>query len=173
MIREATEIIGVISQHGKPDADEFIIRMARPEDAERVVELGRQDLLTGPYRDDIADNPEVPRRLAGLLIDNPMAAVLVAEKAGEVVGVYAMAVAPHFYSGEMTACMLIWYVMPEHRHMKNLRGSVGLRLFHEAEQIAKSMGATRMQVTAPTEEVGLAYKRWGFHPIEVGYQRSL
>jgi hypothetical protein len=102
-----------------------------------------------------------------------MAHVLVAEDGAKVVGVFAMAIAPHFYSGEVTACELIWYVLPEHRSGHNLRTMPGLMLLREAELYARSVGATRMQMTAPTDGSDAAYKRLGYHRLEIGYQRSL
>lgn len=147
---------------------EELIREATSKDTERVVEMGRKFLLSGPYKEQLADKPDVFSKLAILVIGHPSAKVLVAEDAhGYVVGVLAFAVAPHYISGEMTGSELIWYVEPEHR------GQVSLELFWAAEKAAKQMGAVRMQFVAPTEQVGVIYKRLHYTQVEVGYQRVL
>lgn len=172
-----TQVIQEVDQNAETGV---VIRKARPEDAERIVEMGRKFLLEGPYKDDIGDNPEVSKRVADLIIVSPMAHVLVAEDGGKVVGVFAMAIAPHFYSGEITACELIWYVEPEYRLRDKAGGFPGLMLLREAELYAHRAGATRMQMTVPatdqhehTDIMVSAYKRLGYHQMEIGFQRSL
>lgn len=145
-----------------------IIRMARPEDAERVIEMGSRSIKIGPYRDDLVDNPDVTRRLYDLLIKNPQARIIVSETENLVTGLFAFVIFPHYYSGELTAGEIIWYVEPEYR-----AGGVGLRLLKEAENYAREAGAVRMQLTAPTEQLGSMYKRCGYHQIEVSFQRTL
>jgi GNAT superfamily N-acetyltransferase len=145
-----------------------MIREAETKDIPRIVEMGTRSLLIGPYRDQVADNPEVTTRLAELFIENPQCKVLVSEEEGKITGLLAFVVFPHYYSGEITAGELMWYVEPEHRV-----GGIALRLLQEAETVARSMGAIRMQLTAPTEALGALYKHCGYHQLEVLYQRQL
>lgn len=148
---------------------DYTIRMARPEDAERIIEIGSHSIAIGPYRNDLVDNPQVTLRLYKLLIDNPQSRIIVSEAAGGIVtGLFALIIFPHYYSGEITAGEIIWYVEPAYRV-----GGVGLALLREAERLAREAGAVRMQLTAPTEALSAMYKRCGYHQIEVSFQRKL
>lgn len=145
-----------------------IIREATIQDVERVMEMGRNFFLSGPYRTQLEDNPDHFLGFTRALIGNPNARVLVAEDAkGFVVGVLAILISPHYLSGEIVGVELIWYVEPEHR------GQMSLELFWAAEKLAKELGAVRMQFTAPNERVGAIYQRLHYTQLEVGYQRSL
>lgn len=148
---------------------EPFVRKATDADAQRIVEMGKRSLEIGPYKDEIGDNTEVTLRLFKLLLDNPQAEILVLDAGdGQAVGLFAMLLFPHYFSGEKTAQELMWYVEPEHR-----AGGAGLQLLRQAEEMARGTGATRFQLTAPTEALGSLYKRCGYHQIEVGYQRKL
>lgn len=144
-----------------------IIRLAGDADVARVIEMGRRFLHEGPYRDQLADVPEVPTRLLAFLVTTDKCKVLVAEEDGKLNGVIAFIISPHYFSGELIACEMIWYVEPEHR-----KGGVAMRLFWEAEKLAKSMGAKRMQFTAPTDAVAGVYARFGYKQIEVTFQKE-
>lgn len=133
-----------------------------------MVEMGRDFLLNGPYREIISDNPQQAVRFANILLDTPGAKVLVDEEAGQVKGMIAFYLFPHFYSGEMTAMELIWYVDPAER-----KSFCGIALLRAAERIAREMGARYMQFTAPSEHVGRIYELAGYRPIEIGYQKAL
>ena len=145
------------------------VRMASPADLKTVVELGRRFLLEGPYRDELLDNPDRALSFAASVYDNPSGRILVLAEGESVHGVFAFFAYNHLFSGELTAVELIWYVEPEWR-----AGGFSLRLLAEAEHLAKSMGCVRMQLTAPSEEVGKLYKYCGgYKKIEVCYQRKL
>lgn len=145
-----------------------IIREATALDASRIVEMGRKFFMSGPYRGQMEDKPENFLRFTNALVQSPSAKVLLAEDVtGFVVGILAILLSPHYLSGELVAVELIWYVEPEHR------GQISLELFWAAEKLAKELGATRMQFTAPDERVGAIYKRLHYTRLEVGYQRSL
>ena len=150
-----------------------MIREATPADIPRIIEMGRKFLLSGPYRDIMPDNPEVATSLAEKLVAYPKAKVLVAEKEGKVIGVFAFVIYPHYYSGLSTAGELIWFVEREHRRMTSFSDSIPIRLLDESEKLAKEMGAVQMQLTAPTVEVGALYKRRGYRQVEIGFQRAL
>lgn len=128
--------------------------------------------MDGPYRGEIADKPEVTRNLTRLMMENPSARVLVSVSGDEITGLFAFMVLPHYYTGEPTAGELMWYVKPEHRVMKSFPGP-GLALLHEAERMAKEAGATKIHLTAPTEEMGKFYERCGYRQLEVTYQKAL
>lgn len=151
-------------------ASDLTIRDADEQDINRVVELGRRDLLEGPYKNQLADNPDYGAALMKELLSKPGMRILVAEEDQLVVGVFAFYLFPHYFSGEMTAGQVIWYVEPKHR------GRASMELLWAAEKAAFDMGAIRMQVTSPTDKVevaGLIYKRLKYKPIETTYQVKL
>jgi hypothetical protein len=145
-----------------------MIREAMATDVARIVEMGRQFLLEGPYKDIIEDHPEIPTALAEKLLALPNAKILVSVDDGRVEGVVAFILYPHFYSGIQTAQELIWYCTPEVRH-----SFTPICLMRAAQRIAKEMGAKYMQFTAPTVEIGKLYEMSGYSQIEVGYQKRL
>jgi len=144
------------------------IREATIEDVPRVVELGRKFLAEGPYAGQLADNPEQATRFASLLIGNPAAKILVSDLDGRITGVLAFLLFPHHFSGEMTALEIIWYVEPQYRP-----GGIAMRLMWTAERIALEMKAHFMQFTAPDAKASAIYERFGYHQVEIGYQKEL
>lgn len=141
-----------------------MIRLAEETDFERITELGRKYLLEGPYKDQLTDNPEAVERFFFWLFKQENARIIVFEEDG-VQGVFAFFIYPHYYGGELCANELIWCVDENHRG----RGS--MELLWAAESMAYDMGAVRMQLTAPTREVGLIYEKCkGYKLVEVGYQ---
>jgi len=148
---------------------EMTVRMAVPDDMHKVVELGRRFLLEGPYRGELEDNPEKATQFACSLLQHPSGRILVADDGEKVVGVFAFFAYDHLFSGELTAVELIWYVEPESRP-----GGIALKLLAAGEKMAREMGCVKMQLTAPTEEVGNLYRYCGgYKKIEVSYQRKL
>lgn len=148
---------------------EMTVREARIEDLEKIVEMARRFLHEGPYATELADNPEHALAFTRAFLNIPNASLLVADCEGVAVGVFGLMVYPHLFSGETTGVELIWYVEPEHRP-----GGIALKLLAEAEKIAREKGCKRMQLTAPSEEIGNLYKYCGgYKKVEVCYQRKL
>lgn len=142
-----------------------MIRLATTEDFPRIIELGRKYLLEGPYRGQITDNPEAVERFIYWLAQQDNAQILVFEEDDLVQGVLAFFIYPHYFGGELCANEMIWCVEKEHRG----RGS--MELLWAAERMAYDMGAIRMQLTAPTREIGALYEHCkGYKLVEVGYQ---
>lgn len=144
-----------------------MIREAASSDIPRIVELGSRSLVDGPYRDLVKDTPEQSAKLALQVIEKA-GRVLLWEENGQITGMLAFILFPHYFTGELTAGELMWYVEPESRP-----GGAALRLLWAAEELARSLGAQKMQFTAPTEAVGDIYKRFGYSKIEVSYQKEL
>ena len=137
------------------------------QDIPRILEMGARSLAEGPYREQI-DEPANASQLALTLIKNSNGRILLYEEAGEAVGLLAIVVYPHYFSGVTTAQEVMWWVEPEHR------ASFGaIALLRAGETVAREMGAVRMQFTAPTPEVGRLYELSGYKQIEIGYQRDL
>lgn len=144
-----------------------MIRLAKESDIPRITELGREYLLEGPYREQITDNPSAVWTFSKWLLSQENARVLVLEEGG-VQGVLAFVIYPHYYGGELCASELIWCVDKAHRG----RGS--MELLWTAEKMAYDMGAVRMQLTAPTPEIGKLYEHCrGYSLVEIGYQAKL
>lgn len=146
-----------------------VIRLATVADVPRIVELGSRSLMEGPYHDILMDNPGVTSELAKKLLTAPNARVLVAEEDGVIVGLFAFIVFDHYYSGESVAGEMVWYTTPEAR-----RGGPALELLWAAEKMAHDLGAKKMQLTAPTDEIAEAYQKLrGYKRIEVSFQRDI
>lgn len=145
-----------------------VIREAAETDIPRIVEMGRRFLLEGPYRDQLKDNPAKAAEMAYQVLQKSGAKILVSlNEELFVTGVFAFVVFPHYFSGELTAGELIWYVEPDHR------GRASMELLWAAERMAADLGAERMQLTAPSTEVGELYRRLKYSQIEVSYQAKL
>lgn len=144
-----------------------MIRAATCDDIPRIVELGSRSIWEGPYKDQLEDNPSVTRELTEKLLTLENAKVLVSESDGVINGLFAFILFPHYFSGQLTAGEMIWYVIPE------ARGQASLELLWAAEKLAFEMGAKRMQLTAPTEQVGKIYERIKYVQVECTYQAKL
>lgn len=145
-----------------------MIRLAEENDFGRIEELGRKYLLEGPYKGQVADNPETVVRFFAWLFRNENARILVFEEDDLVQGFFAFFLYQHYYGGDLCANELIWCVDKEHR------GKGSMELLWAAERMAYDMGAIRMQLSAPTLELGKMYERCkGYSLIEVGYQANL
>ena len=144
------------------------IRNATVEDLDAIVRMGQRFLTSSTYARLLEENPAQMRRFAEQLLKRPDGHILIAERDGEAVGMVAFYVFPHFYSGEMMAGELIWWVEPEHR-----AGRVGLKLLRIMEELAKTLGCVKMQMIAPNERIGELYRRLGYVWVEETYQRSL
>lgn len=145
------------------------IREASETDIPQVVEMGSRSLLEGPYRDLLADNPAVTSELIKKLLTTPNAKILVSEQFGKLTGVFAFIIFPHYYSGEQVAGEMIWYVMPEARP-----SGPGLELLWAGEKLAHDLGAKKMQLTAPTDEMAEAYSKLrGYQKVETAFQRDI
>jgi len=143
------------------------IRLAKKADIPRITELGRKYLLLGPYREQITDNPEAVERFTYWLFHQENARILIYEEDEQVQGLLAFLIYPHYYGGELCASELIWCVD------ENYRGRGSMELLWAAEKMAYDMGAVRMQLTAPTQNVGLLYERCKYKLVEIGYQAML
>lgn len=145
-----------------------MIREATQADIPRIVQLGSQSLIDGPYKDLLKDTPEQTAKLALEVIRDKGKILLYENDEGKVCGLLGFIIFPHYFTGEITAGELMWYVEPHER-----MGCPAFRLLWEAEKLAKSLGAKRMQLTAPTTKVEEMYKRFGYQQIEVSFQKEI
>ncbi len=143
-----------------------MIREAIEADIPRLVDMGI-GFLRLYYADKLPENREQMKKTVTELMGNPNGHVLVAENGHGIEGMFVFVVFPHFFSGELIAGELVWWIEPE------ARGRSGLALLREAESISRKMGAKKMQAGAPSERTATLYKRLGFQEVETTYQRSL
>ena len=146
-----------------------MIRTAEETDIPRIVELGMQSLLDGPYAGIIKQNPKKAAESALRVIQAANGKILLyLNDAAVIVGVLAFVIYPEIFTGEDTAHELMWYVLPDER-----KGGAGTKLLWAAENLAKSLGAVWMGVTSPSPDVSAIYKRFGYNPMETAYLKRL
>jgi len=150
-----------------------MIRLATSADVPRIVELGSQSLVDGPYAGVIADNRQKTYELALQLIHGGGKILLWEEHSNDgepprVTGMFGMLVVAHPFSGVVTADELTWYVLPEAR-----KSGAGIQLLWKAEELARELGCRDFQVSAPDERIGAIYERFGFKKIETKYLKAL
>lgn len=145
-----------------------MIREATEDDIPRLVEMGRRFIEESVYKDFMVENPEQMESLIGQILANPQGRILVSENDGKPNGMLALIAFPHYFSGELIAGEIVWWVDPEAR-----AGGTGLKLMRKAEQLAIEMGAVKMQMVAPDERIGKLYQHFGYEKVESTYQLKL
>lgn len=141
-----------------------MIRFATTEDIPRCVEMGQRFHAETDYKNQVTIEPDALHKLGEQLVAKN--GLLVSERGGQLVGMIGFVLFPHFFSGEMVAGEVFWWVDPEHR-------GEGPKLMKEAERHAREAGAKRMQMIAPNERVGTLYERCGYSFVETAYQKAL
>ena len=146
-----------------------MIRAATSDDVPAIVRLGSQSLVDGPYAGMLKDTPEHSAEFALTVILASKGKVLLYENdERKVAGLLGFLVFPHYFTKEPTATEIMWYVEPEER-----KGGGAIKLLWEAEKQAKELGATRMGFSAPNEDVGKLYEKFGYKKLEVTYMKEL
>lgn len=147
-----------------------VIRDATSEDIPRLVAMGERFLTETVYRDrGVGVNAAAMTRTVLLLLNSPTGAVFVAEDAGALVAMIGLLLFENPITGELTASELFWWVEPEHRG----RGGYGVRLLKRGEQWARTTGAHKIHMIAPTQAVGELYRRLGYDYLETAYQKAI
>lgn len=143
-----------------------MIREATLDDVPAIVDMGLQFLRTSDYKEALGENPTQIAATVNWLIADKNGVVLVADYDCGLIGMIGLLIFTHHFSGESIAGELAWWVNPEHR-------GFGVRLLKAAERWAAERGAERMQMIAPSGEVGRIYERLGYTLVETAYQRNL
>lgn len=142
------------------------VRSATLEDVDAVVALGLEFLETSTYRQLGAGEPNAIARLLCTVLDH--GAVFLAVAGDEVVGMIAMLMVPHIFSGETFADEVAWFVKPAHR------GRAGVLLLQAAERWAVQNHAKLVKMVAPEgTSVGDLYRRKGYQVIEQAFVKVL
>jgi GNAT superfamily N-acetyltransferase len=149
----------------------LVIRDADEADLGRVVELLVLGVVPGgPARHETPEDL-APYRRALRDIAGGGGAVLVADRAGEVVGACQLIVFRHLQArGGLCAEVESMHVHPDHRN-----GGVGAALIGEAIGRARRQGCYRVQLTsnAARPDAHRFYERHGFVPSHVGLKLPL
>lgn len=148
------------------------IRHAEPKDLVALIEMGREFFeQSGNSAFTTFDEPSFYTTIITLMsMENSM--LLVAESAGQAVGMAAAVVFP-FYANMQTriAQEVFWYTKPD------FRNGVGAALLDELEADAGRKGANVFMSAAIAGlrdgAIGRVYERRGYKPIENSYIRKL
>src|SRR5947207_12552252 len=108
--------------------------------------MGEHFIAQTAYRTRIASNQDKLRALALHLMADESGAIYVAENGGRLVGMIGAFAFAHPVSGERVGSEIMWWMEPDAR-------GAGVRLLRAAERWAKTQGATRFQMIAPTPYV--------------------
>lgn len=143
-------------------------RQADAYDVPRLVEMLRQFVTSTKYRKFIGESPEALRIFLEGLLANPDAAIFVAHRDEQVIGMLGILGYVHPMSGERCAGELFWWLDPENR------GSGGW-LLRRAEKWAVAYGATNIQMIQPVDKphVGTMYETLGYEAVEVAFHKRL
>lgn len=144
-----------------------MIRTATVKDIPAIVRMGLRFAET-EYQGFLPATPEALTAMAHAVMDGQNAVLFVSEQSGDVAGMLAASSYVQPMTGETIATEMAWWMDPEARGSRE-----ALRLLAAAETWAKSRGAAKFQMIAPTDHVGKFYERLGFTKIETHYQRSL
>lgn len=142
------------------------VRLATVDDVDAVVELGLEFLETSTYRQLGAGDPDTIARLLCTVLDH--GAVFLATVDEAVVGMIAVLMVPHIFSGETFCDEVAWFVKPAHR------GRAGILLLQAAERWAVQNHAKLVKMVAPEgTTVGDLYRRKGYTVIETAFVKVL
>jgi GNAT superfamily N-acetyltransferase len=147
----------------------LVIRAGTNKDIPRVVELSKNCHTWLHYEDRCGADPDRIFDLAALFISSPEHLLLIAEKDSEAIGVIALALVTHVFSGERVGTELLWWVQPEARS-----GGTAIALLEAGENWVREMGGVRIEMVSPAgSDLGKLYKRRSYVPLETVHQLGL
>lgn len=145
----------------------MMIRPAIHSDAEKLIGMGRRFFEASGYEDITTFRPEVFAATLDHVFTNGV--LLVADDNGPV-GMAAALVYPFYFSGDMTAQELLWWVDEEHR-------GIGGHLLDGLIAAVKAKGAQSLSMISldklNPEKVGKMYEKRGFRRSEHSYIKKL
>lgn len=144
------------------------VRQAVPVDLPRLIEMGRNFFLASKYSDVTTFSETWFAASMKKVMEEGV--LVVATKGREVVGMAAALVYPFYFSGEMTAQEMFWWVEPEHR-------GVGMELLEALIDGVKDRGAKSLSMIAldalDVEKVSGIYEKEGFRPSERSFIKRI
>jgi len=146
-----------------------MIRRATREDIPRIVEMATECHAWLNLKNKVGADPARIFDLASLFIASPEHLLLLSEKEEQVVGVIALGVVTHVFSGEKVGTELLWWVEPEARS-----NGTALELLEAGEAWAAAQGAERIEMISPYgSTLEKLYQRRGYTPLETVHQLGL
>ena len=116
-----------------------------PSDFDSVCALGRQMHAESSYSA-LEFSESRLREMFDEYLSNPNKIVLVADRDGDLVGLYAGYLSKYYFSDELVANDIAWFVIKERRGSR-----VGLRLLDCFEHWAKERGASEVRIGYSTD----------------------
>jgi GNAT superfamily N-acetyltransferase len=149
------------------------VRVATLDDIPAYMVLAAAFVATTPISHIVPFDREGTAGFVSAALDNPDMLILVAEDAGEIVGITGALIYPMYFNpAKLVAQELWWYLTPKARG-----GSASKMLFQTIEKWAKDKGANAMFMIALADErvdtMAKVYKRSGYAPVERTYVKGL
>jgi GNAT superfamily N-acetyltransferase len=146
------------------------VRDATEVDVDAIVAMSSKFYATTNYRSYVNMDEETVANLVRMLIDTSI--MLVAEDAGEVIGMAGMVIGPFLFNATIKgAHEVVWWVSPDSRG-----SGAGKELLKAIEQRAKDKGCRIIQMltlsTSPVQ-AGQAYERIGYAHSETCYTKEI
>jgi GNAT superfamily N-acetyltransferase len=155
----------------KPPQSSSLVRPATHEDVDACLPMARRFYDESGMADMIGFDSDSALMTLRHLIDDENAALFVACKGDERIGMAgALAYPMYFNIRQKAAQEMFWWVSPEHRG-----GTAGVRLMQSMERWAASLGCQTMTmvclpIDGPAESI---YQRMGYRPLERNFVRRL
>lgn len=153
----------------------ILVRHATPEDAPRLVELGKAMHEESPRFSPFSYDHEKAKVFIESLMASPFGRIILVEKEGEIVAMIAGFILELFFSHDITACDAVVYVTPGHRG-----GTAFVRLIRAFEKEAKGViGDGRGEIIfgvnteVHAEETAGMYERLGYRRAGITMQKKV
>ena len=146
-----------------------VIRLAESQDIPEIIELAWANAAPGPFKDKIIFKGETLRAFVGALLADDMARVIVYERRGTILGVFAFTCFPNFYyfAGQLVASMVVWSVA------KPSRGRISMKLLSFGQREAKKLGAKYMVLNGPSVAFDELVCHCGYSFLESSHIKEL
>jgi GNAT superfamily N-acetyltransferase len=146
-----------------------VIRPATEQDVPAIVAMCAEFHASTEYHGLLgALDPSRVDAVARHMIADDEATVLLAVTENIPVGMLAITVYEHPFTGERYASELVWWVEPAARG-----GTVAMRLLRDAERWAADQQVAGLQMIAPNQRVGDLYARVGYAVAETTYLKRM
>lgn len=146
-----------------------MIRKAEEKDIKRIVELGVSFFEEAKTSSTPVFSEDKATATITSMVDADNCILLIAEDDGYIVGIMGIIICEHWFSNEVIAQELFWYVLPEFRY------GHGSDLLDIAEVKAKSLGASIISMVdlGESSPVSLFLKRRGYSIEEKTHIRRI
>lgn len=147
----------------------MILKLASHEDIETVVRLAVTFIRQSPYKNEPMDEGEVRELIRLMLTDKNKGIIVLLMKDDLPVGFIGGLLTKMFFSKDMMASEIFWWVDPQYRTRKSL-------MLKEAFEFwAKRVGARYIAMSSPANDTRVSrfYERTGYENIENAYLKRV